>query len=272
MKSSRKTSRNKLDLTDVDGDDEYDDNDEDIDFEENRLKILLKKSSKFSINAINAIAYKHRLGQKLSSSKLNNQPRFRSQSVLNEPYVYPQAKKSSFLKSTIDNNSETFCNGLEINRKKSKSVTFMDCMGGSSRIPMRNNRNEKIDLRHCTPRSKSTTPCSSIYNQYNYMFPNFESDDLIVADVDDFNDVTVQNKFRNCLIEPISKETFPQQLLNLKKPNVGITPQTRFRRAHTLDLIRSTRMPFEKIANVPPVKRVSNHFQQIKSIKFNSTF
>lgn len=286
MKTIRKTLKNKPDLTDVDGDDECDDNDEDIDFEEKRLSNLLKKSSNFSMNAINAIAYKYRLGQKLSSTKFN-QPRFRSQSVLNEPFVYPQTKKSSFLKSPINNNNNNnieysnneqctnYVNskGLEINRKKSKSVTFMDSIGGTSRISNTNNRNEKIHLRNCErflpPRSKSTTPCSSSYNQYNYISPNFDSDDLVIADVDDPNDIDVPNKFKNCLIEPISKESFPQ-FLNLKKPNVGITPQTRFRRAHTLDLIRSTRMPLENYVNIPQMKRIINPFQQIKGIKLSN--
>jgi len=53
-------------------------------------------------------------------------------------------------------------------------------------------------------------------------------------------------------------------MLTLKKPNVGITPQTRFRRAHTLDLIRSTQMPLENNAhvNLPQMKRVKYQYEQ----------
>jgi hypothetical protein len=157
------------------------------------------------------------------------------------------------------------CKGLEINRKKSKSVTFMDSIGGncSSKTMNRNIKSEKFNIKTCgrllPPRSKSTTPCSSSYNQYSYISPHFDSDDFVIADVDDPDDFDVPDKFRNCLIEPINKES---HMLTLKKPNVGITPQTRFRRAHTLDLIRSTQMPLENNVNLPQMKRVKCHYEQ----------
>ena len=259
----------------ADGDDECEDNDEELDYEEKKLNSLLKKSSNFSMNAISAIAYKYRLGQRPSSNPKSNPPKFRSHSVLNEPYNYP-TKKSNLTKSTFNNNNNSSrhqtneqelphnnkmptSKGLEINRKKSKSVTFMDSIGGlcSSRS-QQNSTSDHMSSRNyynhqkrplMPPRSKSTTPFSSSHNQCNYVSPFAESDDFVSADVDDPCVFNADNKFRNCLIEPISKEASPH-FLNLKKPNVGITAQTRRRRPHTLDLIRSSRMPLEHNVNL----------------------
>lgn len=52
----------------------------------------------------------------------------------------------------------------------------------------------------------------------------------------------MNNSFSNCLID-INESGRNGFVNEAQKPCVGITAETRFRRAHTLDMIRSTRMP-----------------------------
>ena len=52
------------------------------------------------------------------------------------------------------------------------------------------------------------------------------------------------------------------------KPYVGITAATRFRRAHTLDMIRSTKMPLNVIPDIKQQPQ-KHHHQQQQSIKSN---
>ena len=53
------------------------------------------------------------------------------------------------------------------------------------------------------------------------------------------------------------------------KPYVGITAATRFRRAHTLDMIRSTKMPLNAIPDIKSQQQQKHHHQQQQSIKSN---
>ena len=275
-KNFRKTSRKTCDF-EADGDDEREENDEeddfdnliDVDHEEKKLNSLLRKSSNFSMNALNAIANRNRMNQKQSTFNMqitNQHNKFRSHSVLNEPFTNSHVKKPNLIKSMF--HPPQYQNhlplnrinyGMDINRKKSKSVTFMDSIGvdcSSRNIRERpNHRNslmfERLEL---PPRSKSTTPFVHASPPLN------ESDDFLIADVDNQEDFCMNNRFKNCLIEPMNKEV--SSVLNLKKPSVGITPQTRFRRAHTLDMIRSTRMPLDnRAASNTQFKNTIHQFQ-----------
>ena len=84
-----------------------------------------------------------------------------------------------------------------------------------------------------------------------------------------YKNIYNENKYKNCLIEPkleirsrsnpklnlymaencvppadsTFKSNLPKPTVNVQKPNVGITPETRFRRAHTLNMVRNSRMP-----------------------------
>ncbi|CAF0861569.1 unnamed protein product [Brachionus calyciflorus] len=199
-------------------DEDYDENTDDEE-NERELKSLLRKASSSSMYALLAFRNKNFKNKRISLIDLETK---RSCSVLNEPPIV-QGKLKSVLSNTESN----------LNRKKSKSVTFIDALG--------------CDV-NSTTRPKSTTPfCTSgnyeDLNNEEYYYKN----SLI--------DRKISNN--DCLINNNSN--------NNNKPDVGITPDSRFRRSHTLDLIRNSRMPLscmKKQQDDPYEHKVYNYFDK----------
>lgn len=241
-------------------DEESEDYDEDSDYEDGdwELRNLLKKATNSSMYALNALAYKNksfknRPNQRSSMVEVNTtRSRQRSLSALNEPYVCEEMNKSK-IKGVLTNR-----NNSSLSRKKSKSVTFMDSIGaGYANASMNRNFDENQD--HHGQRSKSTTPFNS--NRDDQFYTDDIDNYFIVADADEacYNpiDQTRLNNdgfYKNSLIDQrngsfggIRNQEFLSRLNinnnNVNKPSVGITAENRFRRAHTLDMIRSTKMP-----------------------------
>lgn len=151
--------------------------------------------------------------------------------------------------------------------KKSKSVTFLDSIDQieePERVMTKRASNPNIcrinitssagksdySSKYPPPRPRSTVP---------QCFVASESDDdddssILIAHVDDSSslssDIDVRtsrhqrvHQFRpSCLIDD-KKLSNKRRTNQSNKPSVGITPQTRFRRSHTLNMIRNSRMP-----------------------------
>ncbi|RNA30628.1 hypothetical protein BpHYR1_051210 [Brachionus plicatilis] len=111
------------------------------------------------------------------------------------------------LKSVLSNTESN------LSRKKSKSVTFMDNLNADF--------NENQRPKSTTPFAKNDELCYG----WNCSRPDLDKNE-------DFY-------FKNSLIDRLNKK---QDTMG-NRPCVGITPESRFRRSHTLDLIRNSRMP-----------------------------
>lgn len=246
----------------------------------------------------------------------------RSLSALNEPYFdslqsigrqfnpLNSINCSNKLKSVLLNNNSA------LNRKKSKSVTFMDAMNPNATTNFnfnRNSYNSNSNDYNVISRSKSTVPFS--YSPYRRDSNQYYNDDEEEDDLDDDENYTsvdvdnsstdfrsnsrpnlytryYENNFVQRTEDPMSDKigngkAYKTSLIdsrrdrdNLRgfdvirnrgensgcrvsvgqKPYVGITAETRFRRSHTLDMIRSTKMPLVKdqVTKQPDAKESIN--------------
>ncbi len=154
------------------------------------------------------------------------------------------------------------------NRKKSKSVTFMDSIGNllmkqdfPSSNAINRNLNHYQQLKHnkhhdLVERPKSTIPFSqynkrSLYKQFNQVCSSSDSEEsssepnertfnckLGRRRMNSRQELT--NYFKANAVE--SRKQVTNSTVN-NKLNVGVTRESRFRRSHTLDMLRSTQMP-----------------------------
>lgn len=132
------------------------------------------------------------------------------------------------LKSVLSNNE------TNLSRKKSKSVTFMD--------------NLFTDFNQNDQRPKSTTPFTK---KKENIFCSAGSKSCLMRNEDFY--------FKNSLIDRLNKN---QDFMD-HKPYVGITPESRFRRSHTLDLIRNSKMPINEYQKmVDPMVRQNHYFNK----------
>ena len=161
-----------------------------------------------------------------------------SQSSINSLSTSSPDLNASLPKSSLTSSSR-------LSRKKSKSVTFIDS------LPKQNPKQQLSELKAIsnqkmreTQRPKSTLP-------YRH-----DRSSLIDDDSDECFDL-----FRRSFnyLDKLSKENFNS------KPQVGITPETRHRKTHTLDLIRSTKMPLKQ-------NQLNTSFKNVIPKSLNSSF
>jgi hypothetical protein len=136
-------------------------------------------------------------------------------------------------------------------------------------------------------RPKSTIPFSqynkrSLYKQFNQVCSSSDSEE---------SSSEPNERVFNCKLNR-SRMNSRQELLTLlnanaaeskkqvtncsnsmanKKLNVGVTPESRFRRSHTLDMLRSTRMPLEStVSTRTNVMNDKNEFNEINKMEMKN--
>ncbi len=242
-------------------------NNDDDDDDDTELKFLMKQAhiqqpSAQSIYRLNNYNKEINVDQYLK----RHTNKHRSRSVMAQPIISSSSLSSIASSMSSDSiNIKTTTSSSSFDRKKSKSVTFLDSAGsnlssGSSNISSSKYDRIKFKKANKKPnmmfRSKSTVPFSE--NYYLTADVDNEQEYYTLNDNDAFNKINyLSNEFHLTLNESakqnFTKEQYQQQQqqqtklqydnISSKKPNIGITPETRFRRTPTLDIIRSTKMP-----------------------------
>lgn len=248
---------------------DYDNNYNNDDDDDAELKFLMKQAhiqqpSAQSIYRFNNYNKEINVDQYL---KRHTNNKHRSRSVMAQPIISSSSLSSiasSMSSDSINIKTTTTSSSSSFDRKKSKSVTFLDSTGsnlssGSSNISGSKYDRIKFKKANKKPnmmfRSKSTVPFSE--NYYLTADVDNEQEYYTLNDNDEFNRINyLSNEFHLTLNES-AKENFRKEQdqqqqqqtklqydnISSKKPNIGITPETRFRRTPTLDIIRSTKMP-----------------------------
>lgn len=237
------------------------------------LSYLMKQATPNPISYLNA--------KNSSQSKevnINNYMRTRSRSVMAEPFSKQQhvqlssSSSSSIISSSslssISSMSSDSINTRSTNpfdRKKSKSVTFLDSsLAKVNKLKNKKQQQQQQQHENLTVdnhrRSKSTVPFMNELDNY-----------YLTADVDNENEYyTLNNTKFNYLSNEFNLidssrascmkrySALQDELRN--KPKVGVTPETRFRKTPTLDIIRSTKMPLNAQNDRSHLFNTSRHY------------
>jgi hypothetical protein len=239
------------------------------------LNLIMKKAINGSMHALNDL----KSNSNLKNSSISR--RMRSSSALNDP----NASNFQYQKASTKFNSSTKNGGVRSSLKKSKSVTFLDSIDQLNLLDKRCSINEEFNRRLAInsnnvnrERSKSTVP---------FMHGQYDDDDdgtYVIATVDDTNILNspaksnyvkyknIQKKYKNCLIEPKSysmSNTYCAPTTIMKKPNVGLTPETRLRQTPTLNMVRNSCMPLNTGYSTVNMFYQNNNSQWLNNSNFN---